>query len=74
MAQDPFVQEIIDYHSSAPYAPEKVLEYLRILWEKYPKLRLGQLLLLITKSGKKLFEVENKELLEIIQQKVQEGI
>jgi hypothetical protein len=74
MAQDPFVQEIIDYHSSASYATEVVLEHLGKLWKKYPKLRLGQLLLLITKSGKKLFEVENKELLEIIQQKIKEGI
>lgn len=74
MDTDPFVQEIIDYHSSAAYAPEVVLEYLGKLWEKYPKLRLGQLLLITTGSGKKLFDVENKELLEIIQEKIKEGV
>jgi len=41
-----------------------VLKELQSLWEKYPDLRLGQLLLNSVKSEQELFYIEDEQLIE----------
>ena len=43
-----------------------VLDQIRIQWEKYPDLRLGQLLLSSCRDEQQLFYIEDEQLVEII--------
>lgn len=70
---DSFITEIVGHHKQN-VSKDTVLANIRTLWDVYPELRLGQLLFMVCKRGKTLFEINNFDLCNLLEKKRVEGI
>jgi hypothetical protein len=68
---DDFVNSVLSKYAasegSSVSTREKVIKELSETWSKYPSLRLGQLLCIVVREGKRQFHITDEELCELLE-------